>query len=228
MKILVLAQLGAIAVWVASVTGQTLISQFSFELITPPDSNGQSAGPFNPDLGPGSVNAFHTAAGTSYSTPIGNGSANAFSSNSWAIGDYYQFTISTIGFNNLFVTFALERSATGPATFQLNYSVNGGTNFSAFGSPIDVSSAAFSAATYNPSFVSAFDLSGISGLNNNASVVFRLVATVGGTATVGTARVDDFLVSSGGAMFVPEPTTLTWTLAGCAAMAGVTLGRRRR
>ena len=228
MKTLVLAQLGAVAVWVSSVTGQTLISQFSFELATPPDSSGSSTGPFRADLGPGSVSGFHASAGTSYSTPIGNGSANAFSSNSWAIGDYYQFTISTVGFNNLFVTFAMERSATGPITFQFSYSIDGGSNFTAVGSPTDVSSAAFSAATYNPSFVSTFDLSGITGLNNNVNAVFRLVATVGGTTTVGTARVDDFIVSSGGAIFVPEPATLTGTLAGCIAAAGVMLGRRRR
>lgn len=228
MKTLVLASLGAIAVWVSSVSGQTLISQFSFELATPPDSNGSSSGPFSADHGPGSVSGVHAAAGTSFSTPIGNGSANSFSANSWAIGDYYQFTISTVGFNNLFVTFAMERSGTGPATFQLNYSVNGGGAFTAFGAPIDVSAAAFSATTYNPSFISIFDLSGIAGLNNNANVVFRLVATVGGTATVGTARVDDFILSSGGAILVPEPAVLAWMLAGCGAAVGVMAGRRRR
>ena len=228
MKTLVLAQFCAIAVWASSVVGQTLISQFSFELATPPDSSGSSSGPFSADHGPGSVSGVHAAAGTSFSTPIGNGSANSFSSNSWAIGDYYQFTISTVGFNNLFVTFAMERSATGPATFQLNYSINGGGAFTSVGAPIDVSSAAFSATSYSSSFISTFDLSGIAGLNNNANVVFRLVATVAGTATVGTARVDDFILSSGGAILVPEPAAWIWLVAGGGVSAGWLARRRRR
>ena len=207
MKILLLAPLCAIAVWVSSAAGQTLISQFSFEIATPPDSTAASAGPFGADFGPGAFSAMHASAGTSYSTPIGNGSANAFSATNWAAGDYFQLVISTLGFNNLFATFAMERSPTGAPTFQLNYSVNGGDTFTSLGSPINVSTAAFSPVTYNPMFVSTYNLSGITGLNNNANVVFRLVATVSGSSTVGTARVDDFILSSGAPVYVPEPST---------------------
>ncbi len=216
----------AAVVWASEVSAQVRISQFSFEIVTPTSSSGQASGSFNADFGPGTVSAFHSALTTNYTTPIGNGSANSFSASNWNIGDYFQFTISTIGFSNLFVTFATERSATGPATLQLSYSTDGGMNFSLAGSPFSVSSAAFSTATYNGAFVSTYDLSAIAGLNNNADVVFRLAATAAGTSVGGTARVDDFLLSSGGPMTVPEPAVFVIVTAG--GVMGAVLWRRRR
>ncbi len=108
---------------------------------------------------------------------------------------------------------------------QLSYSTDGGVNFSLAGSPFSVSQAAFSSATYNASFVSTYDLSAISALNNNANVVFRLAATVGG-GSAGTARVDDFLLSSGGPITVPEPAVAVGLAAG--GVLGAALWRRRR
>lgn len=227
MKKMIVALLCAIAVWVPSVAAQTLISQFSFEVITPPDSNGQSAGPFNPDFGLGFAGAFHATVGTAYTTPQGNGSANAFSSNNWLSGDYYQFTISTVGFSNLFVTLAMGASGSGPTMFQLQYSADAGAHFSPFGSAISPSSTTSWTSTYHASFVSTFDLSGIVALNNNANAVFRLVAMDAGSTTVGTARVDDFILSSGGAITVPEPH-VAWMLWLAGGMGiGMVMVRRR-
>jgi hypothetical protein len=216
----------ATAVWVLDVSAQIRVSQFSFEINTPAGSSGQtSAGPFNADFGPGTVSAFHSMAST-FSTPIGNGSANSFSASNWNVGDYFQFSISTVGFSNLFLTFATERSNTGPVSMQLSYSTDGGVNFSLAGSPFGPSQAAFSTSTYNAAFVSTFDLSSINALNNNANVVFRLAATVAGSSTAGTARVDDFILSSGGPITVPEPATVGVLFAG--AMLLIAFGRHRR
>ena len=226
MKSTLLALFGAALVWPLDIPAQTLISRFSFEIVTPSDSSAQSAGPFNADFGPGTVSAFHASAATGYSTPIGNGSANAFSADHWSINDYFQFTLSTAGFSNLFLTFATERSGTGPATLQLSYSADGGANFSLAGLPFSVSSSAFSPSTYNASFVSTYDLSAITALNNNSNVVFRLVATVAGSSTAGTARVDDFILSSGGPITVPEPSMIGMLAAGVIVLAA--LGRHRR
>lgn len=228
MKSMPWALLGACVVcWVAPVSAQTLISQFSFEIFTPPDSSGTgSAGPFNADFGPGSMSAVH-ASSTNFSTPPGNGSANSFSASNWGLGDYFQFTLNTTGFNNLFVTFSMSRSSTGSASFQLSYSSDGGTNFSLLGSPFAISTTSFSAGSYNAGLVSTFDLSGLAALNNNANVVIRLVATAGGTSSAGTVRLDDFLLSSGGPLTVPEPAT--WAcLAGSIALSGAEWLRRRR
>jgi hypothetical protein len=226
MKSSLLTLLGASVIWVFEASAQTLISRFSFELVTPASTTGQAAGPFNADFGPGTVSGFHASAVTSYSTPIGNGSANAFSADHWGIGDYFQFSISTVGFNNLFLTFATERSGSGPTTLQLSYSTDGGANFSLAGLPLTVSSASFSSATYNASFVSTFDLSAITSLNNNAAVVFRLNSSVTGSPT-GTARVDDFILSSGGPLTVPEPATIG-LFAGGGVMLATAWWRRRR
>jgi hypothetical protein len=228
MKTSLPALLCASLVGALDLSAQTRISQFSFEIVTPTESSGHAAGPFNADFGPGTVSAFHSALSTSYSTPVGNGSANAFSANNWGIGDYFQFSLSTVGFSNLFLTFATERSSTGPATFQLIYSTDGGVNFSLAGSAFGVSSSAFSSSTYNAAFVSTYDLTAITALNNNANVVFRLSATVAGTQTVGTARVDDFILSSGGPITVPEPAPMAVLAAGGGLIAAVVWRRRWR
>jgi hypothetical protein len=227
MKSSLLALVCTASIWVLDVSAQIRISQFSFEVVTPPDSGGQTVGPFNADFGPGTISAFHSAMGTNFTTPIGNGSANAFGASNWSIGDYFQFSISTVGFSNLFLTFATERSGTGPTTFQLVYSTDGGMNFSLAGSPFALSSAAFSSSTYNASFVSTYDLTAIAALNNNANVVIRLVATVAGTGSAGTARVDDFILSSGGPITVPEPAARD-LLIGAGVLGALLVARRSR
>src|SRR5262245_41131408 len=51
-----------------------------------------AAGPsVTPSTGTGSLSGLHASAATDWTTPTGNGSANAYSSNTWADGDYYQF-----------------------------------------------------------------------------------------------------------------------------------------
>ena len=222
---------------------------FTFENFTAPTGASSSSIGAGPTAfaasGTGSAFGFHT--GTSaYSTPGGNGSVKAYSSTNFAVNDYYQFTVPTTGIKDILVTFDQISSSTGPGTFILQYSADGssfanvggytipyltytvtlagtGTNTATSGT----SSSGFSSGTSNGAFSVSFDLSTITGLNNNASAAFRLVdssttSISGGTvAATGTDRVDNFVLSGNA---VPEPASI----AAVAATAAGLLARRRR
>lgn len=146
------------------------------------------------ETGAGIAKGLHAGNGV-YSSPTGNGGGRALSSTVWAIGDYYQFAVSTIAFQNIVITFDQYSSATGPGQFYVAYSTDGST-FTQFGSVYTVASGAWTTYTV--------DLSSITALNNVSTIYVRLVdaSTVSaGGATVGTGgtdRVDNFAVSASG------------------------------
>lgn len=203
------------------------ISQWTFESSTP-----TSAGPFLAEVGKGSAMAFHAAA-TTYSSPAGNGSSHSFSSTDWLTGDYYQFTVSTLGFANLSVSWDQTSSNTGPKDFELEYSTNG-TTFTDLASysvlPNGTANPAWNQSTSDSVYGFAQNLSSVSALNNQASVLFRLVdvgsdaANGGSVASGGTDRVDNFTVG-GSAAPVPLPAAL-WLLSG--GLLGLGRFARRR
>ena len=200
----------AVAIAITVVTGgaqaQTVISQWTFETNPPPDLSNSMMGPsVTADVGNGTATGFHASALTDWSTPAGNGSANSYSSNTWAPADYYQFSLSTVGFTGIWVTFSQTSSATGPTSFELQYSTNGGTSFTTF-TTYTVGTAGWNTTTYNPASQYVFDLSSITALNENAAIAFRLV-NLSSPAAGGTSRVDDFYVSQGGPIVIPEPAT---------------------
>ena len=208
---------------VATVAQAQMISGWTFETSVP-----TTAGPHTAELGanPGSALGSHAGGATVYSNPTGNGSAESFSSNTWATGDYYQFSLSTASFSDIFVTFSSLRSGTGPATFSLQYSSTGaGGTFTEFTPYTILDTPSWSSATYRPEHQFSFDLSGIAALDNNANVVFRLVDTAATGAGAGTARVDDFYVSAGAPIVVPEPAT--WMLMGIGLLVGAQRLRRK-
>jgi len=150
------------------------------------------------------------------------------------LGDYYQFSVSSAGFQNINISFDQVGSATGPGHFQLQYSTDGST-FTPFGSVYNlVSTPSWVPGTPSGAATESFsyDLSSITALNNLSAVFFRLVdqsATTGGAinggniGTAGTDRVDNFIVS---ATAVPEPSSLVLaSLGGLAWMLG---WRRKR
>ena len=191
---------------------------------------GASIGPLIAESGTGSAFGSHLATSTVYSSPSGNGSPHSFSSNVWAAGDYYQFNVPTTGIQNILFSFDQTSSATGPKVFALYYSTDGSSYLSytgytvlanAAGTTGTTTAGAWNTSTSQPVYNFALDLSAVTGLNNDANAGFRLVEADTTTATGGTDRVDNVVVSGSA---IPEPATVSLLTA---AAAGSLLRRRR-
>jgi hypothetical protein len=168
-----------------------------------------TAGPFAAEVGAGSASGLHTGTST-YSSPAGNGSAHSFSSNTWTtVGDYYQFTTSSLGQSDIGISWDQTRSGTGPSAFEVQYTTDGST-YTAIPAllipavTVPAASPAWNSTTADPTGTTSFfrDLSSLSGLSNNGTIGFRLVSTAT-AAAAGTNRVDNFKILSD----VPEPCT---------------------
>ena len=168
------------------------------------------------------LSSAHAVAATTYSSPGGNGSTYSFSSNNWTIGDYYQVSVSTIGYSGVSISWDQTRSSTGPATFDAVMSVDGGTNWTtilAGYSVVQAGGAGTNTTSWNSTTSqAAFTLTAVAGAaaDEQANVLFRLRSTVTTTAA-GTNRIDNFIVST-----VPAPGAIA--LLGLAGL----IGRRRR
>ena len=157
----------------------------------------------------------HSNALTAWTSPAGNGSTYALSSNAWNVGDYYQISLNTIGYSGVSVAWEQTRSSTGPAGFEAVLSVDGGTTFSSLGS-YTVNQVSWSATV--PVTTSSFG-SLASAADNQASVIIRFkVVTAGTSTTTGTNRIDNIVVSG----LIPAP--------GAVALIGLAglVSRRRR
>jgi hypothetical protein len=187
--------------------------QFTFESSSPAGSRAAGVWITNipAELGAGTASAWHQSA-CIYSSPAGNNSHRSFSATNWTVGDFWQFTCSSIGASNLSVGFDQVSSGTGPANFQLQYSTNGSAYFN-FGAPytvqrngglIDGSTPFWSGLVFHPSTRYFMDLSSVTALNNQTTIWFRLMdmsptSTSGGiVGSNGTARVDNFEVVGSG------------------------------
>jgi hypothetical protein len=202
--------LGVCALFVGAASAD-ILADWTFEVSTP-----ASAGPFAAEAGVFAASSMasgnHVGAAT-YSSPAGNGSAHSFSSNTWAVGDYYQFTTSTSGYSSVQLEWDQVSSNTGPRDFVLQYSTDGST-FTQFGAQYivlaNVNPPGFwNSTTYYPEYHFAVDLSSVSALDNQATIYFRLVdnsttsANGGTVAAGGTDRVDNVMIAA-----VPEPSSL--------------------
>jgi len=196
------------------------IADWTFETSQP-----ATAGPFVPEVGLGSALGSHAGAST-YSSPSGNGSAHSFSSNVWAVGDYYQFQVSTLGQSQIGLVFDQTSSGTGPRDFKVQYSTNGvtftDTGFTTQAPVNGAPNVAWSAGAGEQSLYRRFvDLSTNSAVENQPTLFLRIVDTStvssngGAVATAGTDRVDNVQVLSQ----VPEPCSLLLAL-GCIAGLG--------
>jgi hypothetical protein len=185
-------------------------------------------GPIPAEIGVGAASSFHATPGA-FTTPSGNGSEQSYSTNSWNVGDYYQFHVSTLGESGLTFSWDQTRSSSGPGfgntanpNFKLQYSTDGlsFTDHTTYLVPVITWSSSTPDATMTTSF--SQDLSAVTALDNQATVFFRLTAILPdqATSTTGTSRVDNIFVSS-----IPEPASLALAAAGL-AVVGIT--RRRR
>ena len=203
-----------------------VLANWTFE--TAPPTN---AGPHAADGGilGGAASGSHASTATVYDNPSGNGSTESFSSNNWAVGDFWQFRSSTTGFQNVTLQWDQTSSNTGPRDFQVSWSTDG-TTFTPLGAPYAVLANAAPNPTWNPTTSSPLYTSGPiaapPALDNQATIYFRLtntstVSANGGTvAATGTDRIDNVIISG---TAIPEPASL-----GLLAGAGLALRRRRR
>jgi hypothetical protein len=170
------------------------------------------------EIGSGTASGFHSGF-ASYSSYPGNGSANSFGlTNTWAVGDFFQFTVSTTSYKNIQISYDQVGSSTGPGTFYLAYSTNGNT-FTKFGSDYAVAAGNWSYTTPTSANSFSFNLDSINAINNQSIVYFRVVddstVAIGGGAVTGYEddRIDNFLIS---AQPVPEPSVMTLAVLGVA------------
>jgi hypothetical protein len=139
-----------------------------------------------------------------FSSPSGNGSLQSWNSNTWAIGDYYQFQVSTVGESGINISWDQTRSSSGPGqpspsdpSFKLQYSTDGSSFTDAFSYIVPVTSASGAVWTSQTA-----DLSAVTSLDNQPSVYFRMTAIQAAQSANGQSRVDNVLITS-----IPEPST---------------------
>lgn len=224
MKISVLAV--SLVAGLAATANADDLARWTFETSQP-----ATAGPHLAEAGVYSglsqASGSHAGAAT-YSTPTGNGSARSYSSNTWAIGDYYQFTTSTLGYSGISITLDQTSSNTGPRDFVIQWSIDG-SSFTNLGSQYSVLANAapnnvWTAGTPRPEF-NIGNFTGPAALDNKATVYFRVrmntntSANGGSVAAGGTDRVDNVVISG----TVPTPGTM-----GLMGLAGLVSLRRRR
>jgi MYXO-CTERM domain-containing protein len=170
-----------------------------------------------------SLSSFHALAAATYTSPAGNGSQFAFSSNNWSIGDYYQVSFSAAGFSGLSVTWDQARSSTGPSSFSVLASTDG-VNFTTVLASYTVlqsggggAPGTWSSTSYNSLYTSTQALGAT--FDNASTVTIRFQSTVSGAST-GSSRIDDVMVNG---TAIPAPGALA--LLGVAGLVG---SRRRR
>ena len=216
----------------AGFAGADVITSWSFEgLASNLSVTGANSGNFASDGGAisGNANGLHAASSTVTSSPVGNGSLRSLSSNNWAIGDYWQFSSSSVGYSGITIQWDQTGSNTGPRDFNLFYSLNG-TTFTQIGAMLTVlanggapnaswnGTTASSAYTFGP-------IAAPAALDNQATIYFRLVdastvSTTGGSVgTGGTDRVDNVIISGS----VPTPGAISLV-----GLGGLFVARRRR
>jgi MYXO-CTERM domain-containing protein len=169
---------------------------------------------------------------TSYTSPAGNGSTYAFSSNVWKAGDYYQAAFSGTGYSGLSFAWDFTRSTTGPATWTVIMSVDGGSNWSTLiatytaivNSATPTGAGTWNTSTYNAAYTSSIALG--ASADNASSIIVRVQALVdsvnssGVYQAGGTARIDNVFVNG---TAVPAPGAVALL-----GVAGLAARRRRR
>ena len=169
------------------------------------------------------LRSVHSLAAATYTSPAGNGSQFSFSSNNWSTGDFYEARLSTLGYSDISISWDQTRSSTGPASFELIMSTDGGANFTTLLASYTVlqsggggAPGTWSTTTYNP----IYSLNqAAAAADNQADVIFRF-RSLATTAAAGSSRIDNVMIYSG-----PVPAPGAIALLGVAGLAGL---RRRR
>ncbi len=164
-----------------------LLAEWTFETSVP-----INAGPHVAEGGivGGQANGFHASKATVWSNPVGNGSPESFSSNNWSIGDYYEFSTSTVGYDNIQFGWSITRSGTGPVEWVAQWSDDGIDFHDLFAfEVVQLSWTSNPAGVQKDSIFAPIALP--EAANDLETVWVRLVATAEPSGGPGTARVDD-------------------------------------
>jgi len=245
-KILIGASILAVSLVATRTWAQTTLAQWIFE--SGADSNAilsaATPGANNPSAsiaadngvfaGSGSAYGVHLAGAATYSipagdldpslsTPVTGSSIHSYSANVWNVNDYWQFTTTTLGYTGINVAWDQAGSNTGPGSFGLWYSVNGGA-YVQLGGNYAVPLSTWNTTTAGPASESFAEPG--TAWDGATTLSFRLIdmssTSVNNTtvAAGGTDRVDNFTVSA-----IPEPSTVLLVGLG---LAGALAAMRRR
>lgn len=213
----------------ALVSGTT-ISQWTFENNTPTDLNNSKNGPNVTDESGnanGTASGYHASDQTDWSTPGGNGSANSFSANTWAVGDYWQFSVSTLGYQDITLTWDQYRSSTAPAAWDFAYSLNG-VNFTVALDNYAPSTSTWSSGSTIAGAGLSVNLMAVSDLDNASTVFFRIIADSSASNSSGTSRIDNFTVNGTGISTNVPDSIPSFAGLGCVLAVLVSLRRMTR
>ncbi|MES2500826.1 MAG: PEP-CTERM sorting domain-containing protein [Pseudomonadota bacterium] len=215
------------------------ITQWNFNTV-PADSS-TATGTSTPNIGAGTIGLLNGVTNPGYNSGVGSSDTSLAANNSGYQTETYaaqslqdklrgvQYSVSTLGFEDITVTYDLRHSNTSSRYEQFQYSLDG-TNFIDF--------ALFDGNGGDTWFSRSVDLSSIAGANNNASFAFRVVATFAPTTTSyaasrstsayagGTWRFDAVTVTGAAVAPVPEPETYALLLAGL-GLVGFAARRRQ-
>jgi hypothetical protein len=155
-------------------------------------------------------------AGTTDNDLAGVGAGGSFSFvGNQSNGAKSVFSVPTIGYEDITVSWSQRGTATGYSSRVFEYSVDGGTSW------VDIGAYAGSSGALGATFTTvSLDLSAITDLDNNPDAMFRITYD-GATNNSGNNRWDNFYVQ--GTATIPEPTTLGLAL----ASLGLLLARRK-
>ncbi|MBA4261982.1 MAG: PEP-CTERM sorting domain-containing protein [Comamonadaceae bacterium] len=215
-----------------------VLAQWNFNSVTPDGNTGTGSTATSAGLGTVSLLGGVTG-GFASGTANGGSSDPATTDNSgWQTTNYRapgvgnktagaQFNVSTLGFEDVVVSYDLRHSNTSSRYEQFQYSLDG-TSFVDF--------ITFDGNAGDTWFRRSVDLSGIAGADNNASFAFRVVsafapgtlayAASNATSSYGAAGTWRFDMVTVHAAVVPEPETYAMLLAGLALMGSI--ARRRQ
>ncbi len=208
------ASAGIIAAWTieTAVAAGTVGSHFEYGMA---ESGEQTAGSM--------LLGHHSLATSVWSSPSGNGSARSLSSNGWSTGDYYQVAVSTTGYNDISISWDQTRSSTGPSSFEVFASNDGGSVWTSLGAYTVTQAGAagsgttsWNATTNQPGFFT--ETRSVGGAADTSTVLFQFRSLVT-SSSAGSNRIDNIVISGNA---VPAP--------GAFALLGVAglLARRRR